>query len=298
MDDIISGWDSFETFLEKKFKKFENPLSTRWGLTTDFQIIEPTFQSDFGNFDKVEDKVRSFFFTYQKIRIIETEIPNIRTEEVEFYFQTLKNSNIQMTRNFLFKISKIDEEGWYEIIFAERESIYDSSIYFSDCLNRVYEKFQKIHKLADVEETKVIGYNFSNSEMNQENFFEERVQAFCLHHEFNCISEPNDGYLPKWTITDTNNQKCSLTISNIQGGPCIFFQKLAPSAVLGEYETDKNDLLIHLAQDLKNEFETFKELFKGELDTEVPCLLDVEKWFWVKEEPQSWKENYVAIEKV
>ena len=173
--------------------------------------------------------------------------------------------------------------------------IYNSSIYFSRCLERAYER---CNKLADSEEKKIIAYRFSNSGMTKDNFFEERVQNFCSHHEFHCNSESKDIDVPEWTLTDTNNQQYYLTISNIQAAPCILFEKLAPSAVLREDGTDENDLLIHLAKDLQNEFNTFSNLFQPKIVKKVVRLLDVKKWFQVKEQPQSWEENYVAIEEM
>ena len=286
--DAIEAWETFDIILTKRFKFFLSESGNSGGVTTDIHI-EPTFQSDFGNFDTVEDQVRLFFFKYRGKQIIETKIPEISEEELKFYFQNLTDEN----RKFLFKISKTGKEGWYKIHFEERKSedIYDSSNYFSNCLDRAYEKF---NKLADS-----VLYNFSNSEMNEDTFFEEKVEEFCSRQNFDCNSKESDSPVAKWTITDRNNdQKYSLTISNIQSDPFIFFEKLAPSSVPGEDETYEDGLLIHLAADLETEFKTLKKLFKGKLDTEVRCLLDVKKWFRVKEQPPSWKENYVAIEKV
>jgi hypothetical protein len=286
----ITSWKMFNTFLGEKFKKFSDHYRT-FRFTTQFDP-KGTFRSDFGNFDTVEDRVRIFFFDPPNTRIIETEIPKISENVLEFYFQDLKDEN----GKFLFKISMIHEKT-IELIFQQRNSevIYNSSIYFSRCLDRAYEKFKK---LADSKENKIIAYRFSNSKMTKDNFFEERVEDFCSRHNFRYNSEPKDIVVPEWTLTDKNDQKYSLTISNIPAGPCIFFKKLAPSAVLREDGTDENDLLIHLAEDLQNGFNTFSNLFQPNIDEKVERLLDVEKWFQVKEQPQSWEENYVAIEEM
>jgi len=293
----ITSWEMFDTFLRETFKNFQRNGFKNIPIIDDFNI-KGTFQRDFGNFDTVEDKVRIFFFDYRQSKIIETEIPDINRRKIKFYFQNLYDENGKDDENgkFLFKISMIDEDT-IKIKFQERTSKvkYDSSIYFSECLNRAYEK---CNKLADSEENKIIAYRFSNSGMTEDIFFKERVEDFCLRHNFSYISKSENIAVPEWTLTDIYNQEYSLKISNIAGSPCIFFTKLAPSAVLREDGTDENDLLIHIADDLKKEFQTFSNLFQREIVKKVYRLLDVKKWFQVKKQPQSWEENYVAIEKV
>lgn len=254
--------------------------------------VDKKFESEFDNFENVEDKVRSSFFGLTNKKIIETEIPNISRTKMEFYFHYSFNNN-----QFPFYVAITNKET--RTIFIRKRGIAvidDPSTYFLQCLDRAYERFTF---LTESEKEKRNGYSFSNSHMDQDNFFGKIVEEFCYRRRFSCEflkGESTNVY--DWIIIDRNKLKYYLTISNIPSSQMIFFEKLAPSAVLGEYETDKNDLLIHLAQDLINEFETFKKLFKNDLLKEVYGLLNVEKWFRVEEQSQTWKENYVAIEKV
>ena len=61
---------------------------------------------------------------------------------------------------------------------------------------------------------------------------------------------------------------------------------------------DDDGFLEHIAMDLNNEFQTFSDLFQPSIDNKVKRLLHVQNRFQVKEEPQSWEENYVAIEEM
>lgn len=293
----IENWETFDTILNTMFSTFTENRQT---LKIDFEI-DLDFKDKFDNFDILEEKVR-YFFSNSGNSVTEIFISEKKPNVSSFYFQYTDKQNLP------FEIS-ITNESSRTIQFKPLESVsYNSSDYFLQCLHRAYERFTKLTN----SENEKIGYPFfKHREMEKTMFFNEAVQEFCIVENITHRIHSQTDNLYKYTIIRPNSQDCLLTISNIGSSPMILFEKTASSAESKDdngdkgnndipvaHPVDEDGLLQHIAQDLKQEFDTFSKNFPPSLNKTIQQLLTLNRWFQNSEEPLAWKENYETIEKV